>query len=639
MNMTPDNELLDRYAKTSSEDAFAELVRRYVHLVYSAALRQVGGDTHLAQDVAQTVFTDLARKARSLSCRQTLSGWLYTSAHFAAAKIARTENRRRDREEKFMREPIHENGPEADWEKLRPALDAAMHELRESDREAVLLRYFENRPFAEVGAKLSLNENAARMRVERALEKLRDILARRGITTSAVFATVISANAVHAAPADLASTLTNASMAAAGTKALALFKFMTPTKLAFGVGTLAATASVLALVFQHNTQTQLRAENESLTRQVAQLKNDNADLSNRLSTLGNSQPLGSDQLDELLKLRAEVTRLRAMKAAPAVAILPATNSVSAAKKTQILLKVRFVSIESRLMPTFGAGWTSAGPDTSLLSEQQFAVVLAASRNKEINLISAPQVITLSGSQAEVSVTKPTRIDGTNTDIGTVLNVLPYYSTDISTFTLNLAAKLNQLTGDPSQPDIRTIQASNQVNLFPGQTVALKADLPPGGLLPDSTNISDSQQNLLVFVTPTLVAENQKTPISQTTANTDTAVQKMNDARQAILALILFANANQDQYPTNLAAASQYLKEGDMGQIASNFDLLAPSSTTEITNNASTIVLREKQAWQSPGGNWLKTYGFADGHVEIHSEPTDNFDDFEKDRIVAAAPAQ
>src|SRR5580692_8305022 len=148
--MTPDCELLRQFARTNSEDAFAELVRRHVNLVYSAALRQINGDAHLAQDVAQMVFTDLARKAGSLSRRESLTGWLYTSAHFAAAKIVRTQNRRRDREEKFMREPVHENAPEADWEKLRPTLDDAMHELKEADREAILLRYFENRPFIQV---------------------------------------------------------------------------------------------------------------------------------------------------------------------------------------------------------------------------------------------------------------------------------------------------------------------------------------------------------------------------------------------------------------------------------------------------------------------------------------------------------
>jgi RNA polymerase sigma factor (sigma-70 family) len=229
--MTTDPELLAAFARTNSEDAFAELVRRHVNLVYSAALRQVNGDAHLAQDVAQTVFTDLARKADSLSRRENLSGWLYTSAHFAAAKIVRTENRRRDREEKFMREPANESAPAAEWETIRPALDDAMHELKESDREALLLRYFENRAFGEVGAKLGLNENAARMRVERALEKLRTIFTKRKIAVSATFAAVISANAVQIAPAGLAATLTATSLLTVGTGTLTLMKIMTATKI------------------------------------------------------------------------------------------------------------------------------------------------------------------------------------------------------------------------------------------------------------------------------------------------------------------------------------------------------------------------------------------------------------------------
>src|ERR1035437_8700032 len=118
--MMTDSQLLASFARTNSEDAFAELVQRHVHLVHSAALRQVNGDAHLAQDVAQTVFTDLVRKANSLARREVLTGWLYTSAYFAAAKIIRTENRRRDREEKFMREPIHETAPEPDWENSVP---------------------------------------------------------------------------------------------------------------------------------------------------------------------------------------------------------------------------------------------------------------------------------------------------------------------------------------------------------------------------------------------------------------------------------------------------------------------------------------------------------------------------------------
>src|SRR6185312_5468642 len=123
--MQTDNQLLREYVGTKSEDAFAELVRRHVNLVYSAALRQVGGDAHLAHDVAQSVFTDLVRKAASLSHRESLTGWLYTSAHFAASKLVRAEHRRREREEKFMSDPAHLPAPELDWETLRPILDSA----------------------------------------------------------------------------------------------------------------------------------------------------------------------------------------------------------------------------------------------------------------------------------------------------------------------------------------------------------------------------------------------------------------------------------------------------------------------------------------------------------------------------------
>jgi RNA polymerase sigma factor (sigma-70 family) len=308
--MTPDSELLRRFAKTNSEDAFAELVKRHVNLVYSAALRQMNGDEHLAKDVSQTVFTDLARKASSLTRRETLTGWLYTSAHFAAAKIVRGENRRRDREEKFMREPTHENAPELDWEKLRLTLDDAMHELKETDREAVLLRYFENRQFAEVGAKLGLNENAARMRVERALEKLRDIFNKRGITTATALASVISANAIQIASANLAATLTTASIATVGTGTFAFLKIMTMTKLKLAFSALVVAGAATAFVIQQQTQNKLHAENDSLTQQIARLQTDNANFSNQLAKAGDSKKLTDEQFNELLKLRGEVGVLR-----------------------------------------------------------------------------------------------------------------------------------------------------------------------------------------------------------------------------------------------------------------------------------------------------------------------------------------
>jgi RNA polymerase sigma factor (sigma-70 family) len=313
--MQPDNELLRQYATAGSESAFTELVRRHVNLVYSAALRQTGGDTHLAHDVAQSVFSDLARKAGSLLHRESLSGWLYTSAYFAANTMMRVEIRRRQREERFMREPAHENSEQADWEKLRPLLDAAMHALKESDREAILLRYFENRPYAEVGAKFGLNENAARLRVERALEKLRALLAKRAITTTAGLAAAISANAIQIAPAHVITTLTTASLAGAGAKtSLTLLKIMTAAKIKIGLSALAIAGAAAVFIVQHNSAKAANAENAQLRQQIKKLQADAESLSNRLAAAPDAQSLNSDQFAELLKLRGEVGSLRSQAA-------------------------------------------------------------------------------------------------------------------------------------------------------------------------------------------------------------------------------------------------------------------------------------------------------------------------------------
>ena len=319
--MTPDCELLRRYAESRCEEAFAELVRRHLNLVYSAALRQVNGDVHLAQDVTQTVFTDLARKADSLSRRPVLTGWLYTSAHFAAAKAVRTERRRRahEQEAQTMCELLRDSAPDLEWSKLRPVLDEAMHKLKEADREAILLRYFEQRPLGEIGARLGVSENTARMRVDRALDKLRAHLVRRGIHASAaVLSTAISVSAVQSAPAGLAATLTSASLAgaaAAGTGISAtLVKLMATTKLKAGIISVIVVASVVTpLVVQHQAQARLREQDEALrqqTDQLAKLREKNQKLPNQLAQPKDSQLIPNDQFSELLKLRGEVGRLR-----------------------------------------------------------------------------------------------------------------------------------------------------------------------------------------------------------------------------------------------------------------------------------------------------------------------------------------
>src|SRR4051812_24512782 len=209
--MTDDAELLRRYAEEAADDAFAELVRRHVNLVYSAALRQLNGDAHLAADATQLVFTDLARKAGKLAGHRVLAGWLFTSTRFATAKLVRGERRRqaREQEAQLMQELFQDDSAASlDWQRVRPVLDEALGELNENDREAILLRFFEGRDFAAVGARLNIADNTARMRVERALDKLRTLLERRGVTsTSAALATVLANQAVLAAPVGLAASV------------------------------------------------------------------------------------------------------------------------------------------------------------------------------------------------------------------------------------------------------------------------------------------------------------------------------------------------------------------------------------------------------------------------------------------------
>jgi RNA polymerase sigma factor (sigma-70 family) len=270
--MDDDAQLLARYVRDGSEAAFTELVRRYLNLVYSAALRQVGGDRHRAEEVAQVVFADLARKASDLSRHSALIGWLYTSTHYAARNLARSERRRRTHEEEAQ--AMHDillTEPNADWEHLRPIIDDAMQDLNARERDAVLLRFFDKQSFAEVGAKLGITENAARKTTERAIEKLRDLLARRGVTsTASALAVVMAEQAVVAAPIGMvasvsAAALQSAVIGAGSATSVGIVHFMSATK---GVVTIAGLVCVVAIgsaVFQANRARQAEASLAALS--------------------------------------------------------------------------------------------------------------------------------------------------------------------------------------------------------------------------------------------------------------------------------------------------------------------------------------------------------------------------------------
>jgi uncharacterized protein (TIGR03435 family) len=225
---TDDMALLREFARNNSETAFAALVQRHLNLVYSVALRCTAspGD---AQDVAQAVFIILARKAARLNDRTVLTGWLYETTRLTAAGWLRTQKRRQAREqEAYMQSTLDQADTDNLWRQLAPHLEAAMSRLNAGERTLLALRFYENKTGAEAAALLGIGEEAAHKRTARALEKLRKIFTKRGISsTTSILAGAISANSVQAAPVGLAvkiSAVAVAKGAAAGTSTLILVK-------------------------------------------------------------------------------------------------------------------------------------------------------------------------------------------------------------------------------------------------------------------------------------------------------------------------------------------------------------------------------------------------------------------------------
>jgi RNA polymerase sigma factor (sigma-70 family) len=303
-----DHQLLEEFRSSRSQESFRRLMERHLPMVYSTACRLVL-DGSLAQDVAQNVFHTLLQKADSIRPPQVVGGWLYNTTRHIAMHTIRSERRRREREQAAADlQSLHAGAPDPIVADLEPA----MAELDTADRDTLVLRFFENRSLREVGSELGISEDAARMRVNRAVERLREIFGRRSVTvSSAGLLASLGVATTDAVPAGLSSAVTNAVFGAAATKTLAI-----TTMSWIHLKSIAAIATAMALtgagtyVLQNQKVAQLRRDQQNLAAE-------NSDLQTQLRSAQESARANQEQLqnvnkdaDELLRLRNEVGQLQ-----------------------------------------------------------------------------------------------------------------------------------------------------------------------------------------------------------------------------------------------------------------------------------------------------------------------------------------
>jgi RNA polymerase sigma factor (sigma-70 family) len=447
--MTSDLDLLRQFARENSQDAFTEIVRRHVNLVYSAALRQVRSP-QLAEEIAQSVFNDLAREAEKLKPDTILTAWLYTVMRRTAIDVIRKESRRQLREQIAV-EMTNMNATSADWTQIEPLLDDAMSALEETDRAAILLRYFENKNLREVGESLKISDDAAQKRVSRAVEQLREFFSKRRLTTGASgLAVVISANAVQAAPVGLAATISAAAVLAgtavhtstiiAATKTIA----MTTLQKTFIAATL--TAAIGTGIFEAHQASQLREQNQIfqqqqalLADQLAQLQRERDDATNQMAGLlaENSQLKSNSNENELLKLRGEVSQLR-----QELKDLPATRVA--------LLKQKLEEMPDKKIPELKflteKDWLNAAWNADLDTDDGVRLALSKLRDESVDTFLGLTRAALKKYLAANNDILPTNL----------LPLEPYYDTPVTDDMLERYAfmQTGQLSSNPSNSVVR-----------------------------------------------------------------------------------------------------------------------------------------------------------------------------------------
>ena len=539
-----DSLLLKAYVERRLEAAFNELVHRHVDLVYSAAIRMVR-DAHLAEDVTQGAFMALARQAPELLERATLAGWLHRTAQNIAAQTVRTIERRRAREQEAfaMSEQISAS-PDVWWKQIEPHLDAALGELSDADRDAVVLRYFHKKSAAEIATILGVSDDAAQKRVSRAVEKLREVFAKNKVTISAgSLGILISTSAVQVAPAGLAAQILAATSELTATAGITMMQKVFIT----GFAALAIGGGIYSFYLQKQIAA-LQEQETSLNQQIAQITQERDDAKNQLAAAQRENEQRQSNQAELLRLRGEIGVLRRQlsEAAKRNRALPAPSAVVAMNTNsptpQVVIEARFLTMPKDA----SAGWYDSTSATILTGENFLSALKQLRSRNDVETLAEPKVTTLSGRQAQIKATQMTSVvtnfclqetNGTSSivpqagpvECGPILDAVPKVLSDGYTIRLPVSASMTEFLGyAPSakttraynsvgqefdvptvSPQFRVQQTTNSVDMLDGQTLVFRlndnqislAAAPPEL---DAGKSNSLNRKMLVFVTASII---------------------------------------------------------------------------------------------------------------------------------------
>lgn len=516
--MADERQMLARFLRSGASEDFEPIVSQYINLVYSTALRVLPQQKAMAEDICQTVFADLSRKAARIPEQTPLAGWLYRHTCFVAANLNRSERRRLERERQAVEMNSKESAPK---DVPDEDLHLAMSELGDRDRDALVLRFMDECDLRGVGERLGVSEDAAQKRVSRALDRLRQILQRRGISASVTGLTVSLGQPMVAAPAAL--TAKTVAAVAAGSGAVGslpfIFEFM-KTPVAKVAAILIISGGVAATIHhQGQLLDESQRENAELTSRLSAVEKAGREHTGLEALRSDARELKRlrEQAREVHRLRAELSALKASRlegrATPASSEdLNREGPVSVVgeeqSRVQILLEFKVVERsdeDDAIVPDELRALGTRG----ILEKEVFADLLSRlNESPGVDVLPAGLVVTIDGRQAQVQVGRKesvvsgyyataegekNRLVKTNLFLGVQADLYPVIQSDGVGTQLKAKFRHTSLDGylddeialpgkkaagnlwyHETVPIVDIIEAEGAVIVNPGQTMMLRA---------------------------------------------------------------------------------------------------------------------------------------------------------------------